>query len=73
MLRDDAALRLRYRIPGEQPGALTIDTNLFPYDPVHQTFVNIYEQGDAAPAGDLQQLDRTSTPTTWAPRRARSR
>jgi hydrogenase/urease accessory protein HupE len=45
LLRDDTALRLRYRIPGTQPGALTVDTNLFPYDPVHQTFVNIYEQG----------------------------
>ena len=42
-LRDEQALRLRYRIAGEQPGALTIDTNLFPYDPKHQTFVNIYE------------------------------
>jgi hydrogenase/urease accessory protein HupE len=45
LLRDDTALRLRYRIPGERPGALTIDTDLFPYDPIHQTFVNIYEEG----------------------------
>ena len=43
LLRDQQAVRLRYRIPGEQPGSLTIDTNLFPYDPNHQTFVNIYE------------------------------
>ena len=45
-LRDDQALRLKYRIVGQEPGALTIDTNLFPYDPVHQTFVNIYEDGE---------------------------
>lgn len=45
VLREDTALRLRYRIAVEQPGALTIDTNLFPYDPIHQTFVNIYEAG----------------------------
>jgi hydrogenase/urease accessory protein HupE len=45
-LKDDQALRLKYRISGEEPGALTIDTNLFPYDPVHQTFINIYEDGE---------------------------
>jgi hydrogenase/urease accessory protein HupE len=42
-LPDDQALRLTFRILREQPGALTLDTNLFPYDPNHQTFVNIYE------------------------------
>jgi hypothetical protein len=46
LLRDDNALKLKFTIPGEQAGALTIDTNLFPYDPLHQTFVNIYEAGD---------------------------
>lgn len=45
LLREDQAVRLKYRIPGESPGALTIDTNLFPYDPLHQTFINIYEEG----------------------------
>ena len=43
LLKDDLALRLKYRIPNEHPGALAIDTNLFPYDPIHQTFINIYE------------------------------
>jgi hypothetical protein len=46
VLREDTALRLRYRIAISQPGSLTIDTDLFPYDPIHQTFVNIYEQGE---------------------------
>ena len=46
MLRDDAALRLKYRIPNESPGALTVLTRLFPYDPLHQTFINIYENGE---------------------------
>lgn len=46
LLKEEQALRLKYRIPGESPGALTIDTNLFPYDPIHQTFVNIYEEGE---------------------------
>jgi hydrogenase/urease accessory protein HupE len=43
---DDQALRLTFRVPREQPGALTLQTNLFPYDPNHQTFVNIYEGDD---------------------------
>jgi hydrogenase/urease accessory protein HupE len=42
-VREDMALKLRFRIPDERPGALTIHTNLFPYDPQHQTFINIYE------------------------------
>jgi hydrogenase/urease accessory protein HupE len=46
VLRDDAALRLKYRIPNESPGALTVLTQLFPYDPLHQTFINIYEEGE---------------------------
>jgi hydrogenase/urease accessory protein HupE len=46
VLKEDQALRLKYRIAAEEPGALTIDTNLFPYDPVHQTFINIYEDGE---------------------------
>jgi hypothetical protein len=45
VMKEEQALRLRYRIAEETPGALTIDTNLFPYDPVHQTFINIYEEG----------------------------
>ncbi|HEY1308889.1 MAG TPA: HupE/UreJ family protein [Vicinamibacterales bacterium] len=46
LMRDELALRLKYRIPNEHPGALTIDTNLFPYDPLHQTFINVYEDRD---------------------------
>src|SRR5688572_23535007 len=46
LLKEDLALRLKYRIATEQPGAITIDTNLFPYDPIHQTFVNVYEEGE---------------------------
>ena len=46
VLRDDAALRLTYRIANEDPGSLTVLTKLFPYDPLHQTFINIYEKGE---------------------------
>ena len=43
LLRDDQAIKLTYRNAGDDPGAVTIDTNLFPYDPNHQTFINVYE------------------------------
>lgn len=39
------ALQLEFRIPGRPEGALSIDTALFPTDPNHQTFVNVYENG----------------------------
>jgi hypothetical protein len=44
-MREEQALRLRYRIPNAESGALTVDTNLFPYDPLHQTFINVYDEG----------------------------
>jgi hypothetical protein len=60
--KEELALRLTYRIPNEHPGALEIDTNLFPYDPIHQTFVNVYEDTQ------LRQqiiLNATSDPRTY--------
>lgn len=43
---DRGALELSFRIPGPPGGALSIDADLFPRDPNHQTFVNVYEAGD---------------------------
>jgi hypothetical protein len=45
-MKEELALRLTYRILNEHPGSLAIDTNLFPYDPIHQTFINVYEDTD---------------------------
>ena len=45
VMKEEQAVRLRYRIPNVDAGALSIDTNLFPYDPMHQTFINVYEEG----------------------------
>jgi hypothetical protein len=45
VMREEQALRLRYRIKDANFGALTIDTNLFPYDQLHQTFINVYDEG----------------------------
>ncbi|MGB3797816.1 MAG: HupE/UreJ family protein, partial [Alteraurantiacibacter sp.] len=59
--RDEDALRLQFRASRAPPSALTVDANLFPHDPAHQTFVNIYE------AGDLRQqflFDAETAPQT---------
>ncbi|MCX7677354.1 MAG: HupE/UreJ family protein [Alteraurantiacibacter sp.] len=39
------AVRLTFTIAAPQPPALAVQAHLFPYDPQHQTFVNISEQG----------------------------
>ena len=46
LLTEDQAIKLTFQVVDEQPGAVTVDTNLFPYDPNHQTFINIYEDSD---------------------------
>jgi hydrogenase/urease accessory protein HupE len=43
-LPERQSLRLSFRSAGPAPGVLRVDTLLFPYDRVHQTFINIYEQ-----------------------------
>jgi hypothetical protein len=45
LMREEQAVRLRYRIADASFGALSVDTNLFPYDPLHQTFINVYDEG----------------------------
>ena len=43
LLAEDQAIKLTFQVADEQPGAVIVDSNLFPYDPNHQTFINIYE------------------------------
>ena len=59
---EDEAIELEFRLPGAPQGALTIDTNLFPADPGHQTFVNVYE-GDGPPHQYI--FDSRSEPATY--------
>src|SRR5947199_3420788 len=40
--RQSLSFHIRYRVTSP-PGVIAIDTVMFPYDPMHQTFVNIYE------------------------------
>jgi hypothetical protein len=39
------AIRLPFHIAAPRPGALSMRALLFPYDGIHQTFVNVYEDG----------------------------
>jgi len=45
VLPERQSLQLAFRHDGPKPGAIRVDAVVFPYDPVHQTFVNIYEDG----------------------------
>ena len=37
------SLRLAFTVDGRVPGHTVIQAYIFPYDPIHQTFVNLYE------------------------------
>ncbi len=48
-LNDRQALRLHLRVDmPAAPGLVTIRAKLFPYDPTHQTFLNVYERDTLA-------------------------
>jgi hydrogenase/urease accessory protein HupE len=40
---DRQSLRLAFTVSRSRPGRVGINAYVFPYDPIHQTFVNIYE------------------------------
>ena len=40
---DRQSLRLAFTVSRSRPGHLGINAYVFPYDPIHQTFINIYE------------------------------
>lgn len=40
---DRQSLRLSFTVSDARPGRIGLTAHLFPYDPIHQTFVNIYE------------------------------
>jgi hydrogenase/urease accessory protein HupE len=47
LLIERQSIRLMTRYPTERlPGRVTTTASMFPYDPQHQTFVNVYENGD---------------------------
>jgi hydrogenase/urease accessory protein HupE len=54
-LPDRQSLRLTFWMGTAAPGRLHIAPALFPYDPTHQTFVNVYEGGDLRHQAILDQ------------------
>ena len=47
ILHDRQSLRLHLRYPiAAPPGTIALSTVMFPYDPNHQTFVNVYERDE---------------------------
>ena len=56
--QDAVEVRWTAAAPGAT-GKVTISAHLFPYDPGHQTFVNVYE-GDALVRQEVLSRDRTS-------------
>ena len=40
------SVRIKFRVPVDRaPGIVSVNASMFPYDPVHQTFLNFYERG----------------------------
>ncbi len=39
------SLKLHFTVAGREPARVAVTALLFPYDPLHQTFVNVYEDG----------------------------
>lgn len=55
---DQQALSLRLRFQTKAtPVSLSVNCSLFPYDPLHQTFINVYED-DALTHQDIADKDR---------------
>ena len=44
-LPERQSLRLTFRLGAGRVGSARVNAVLFPYDPIHQTFVNVYENG----------------------------
>jgi hydrogenase/urease accessory protein HupE len=54
------SLRLRFScVPDRSAGALRVEAALFPYDPAHQTFLNVF-QGEALQAQAILDRDRSA-------------
>ena len=60
VLADRQSLRLDFRYPlQDPPGAVTVTASLFPYDPIHQTFLNLHERVAGKDVLSQAILDRT--------------
>jgi len=51
VLTDRQSIRIHWRQPLDRPaGAIAVEGRLFPYDPQHQTFINVYDDALVAQA-----------------------
>ena len=58
-LPDRQSLRLRFRAGDGRPGRVRVDAVVFPYDPIHQTFLNVYEDDQLRHQAILDQQRTT--------------
>jgi hypothetical protein len=56
--RERDAVRLSFRMPDPLAGSIGVHARMFPYDPFHQTFVNIYEDGSLRHQSVFNATDR---------------
>lgn len=60
ILRERQSLRFRLRYPASsRPRAVVVETLMFPYDPNHQTFINVYENSEIRTQAILSRSDTT--------------
>lgn len=59
VLAERQSLRLRFQLLDNTPAELAVSAHLFPYDAIHQTFINIYEAGQLKHQ-DILDAQRTS-------------
>jgi hypothetical protein len=45
-LPERQSVRLTFRAGSARPASVRVNAVIFPYDPVHQTFINVYENGE---------------------------
>lgn len=58
-LVDQQSLRLTFRLAAARPATVQIDALLFPYDPIHRTYVNVYEDDALAHQAILDAREQT--------------
>lgn len=44
-VREQQAIRFTFTVDVARPGSITLKPQMFPYDPLHQSFANVYEDG----------------------------
>ena len=67
-VRDRDSVRLAWSLPAQRvPGHMRVEAYLFPYDPNHQTFLNVYERGELARQDVLDRNRRIADFYTGTP------